>query len=132
MMRGLFALVVAVAIIASGLVNPSVAQTPETAVVEKLLKAMQAKDATAIRSAFAPNASQQYGEGKPKTDYAFRAWVESDVIAAEPVVDDASVSATGDGVVVTGTISNNRGYRAKANFLFTIEGGKIKHWQIRY
>jgi ketosteroid isomerase-like protein len=132
MMRGLFALMVAVAIIAVGLVNPSVAQTPETAAVEELLKAMQAKDAAAIRAAFAPNASQQYGEGKPKTDDAFRAWVETDLIAAEPVVDNAIVSATDEGVVVTGTISNNRGYRAKANFLFTIEAGKIKHWQIRY
>jgi ketosteroid isomerase-like protein len=132
MLRGLLASLVAVVIIALGRVNPSVARMPETAPVEKLLKAMQAKDGAIIRAVFAPNASEQYGEGTPKTGDAFSIWVESDLISAEPVVDDAIVSATEDGVVVTGTIRNNRGYRARANFLFVIEAGKIKHWQIRY
>jgi ketosteroid isomerase-like protein len=127
MLRGLFASVIAVVIISLGLVNPSVAQMPETAPVEKLLKAMQAKDAATIRAVFAPNVLKQYGEGTPKTGDAFSSWAESDLIAAEPVVDDAIVLATEDGVVVTGTTRNNRGYRARANFPFVIEAEKIKH-----
>jgi hypothetical protein len=39
---------------------------------------------------------------------------------------------TAEGVIVTGTIRNNRGYANNANFLFTVEDNKIRHWQIRY
>jgi hypothetical protein len=120
------------AALAFGLVKPVLAQMPSTAPVEALIKAMRAKDAATIRALFSANASQQYGSGTPKTGEAFRAWVESDLIAAEPVIDDAVVTATAEGVVVTGTIRNNRGYANKANFQFKAEGSKIRHWQIRY
>jgi hypothetical protein len=56
------------------------ADTPE-AVVQALLSAMDAKDADGIRSAFAPSASQAYGDGAPKSGEAFSRWLESDIVA---------------------------------------------------
>jgi hypothetical protein len=132
MSRKMIAIALGAAALAISLVNPVLAQLPSTAPVDALLNAMRAKDAGTIRTLFAADASQQYGNGTPKTGDAFRAWIESDLIAAEPVIDDAVVTATAEGVIVTGMIRNNGGYANKANFLFTVDGTKIRHWQIGY
>ncbi len=112
--------------------GPLRAQSSPRAIVETLLTAMSAKVAARIRKLFADTATQQYGVGALKSGEAFRAWIESDVIAAEARVDGASIVAAGDAVIVKGTIRNNRGYANAADFLFRVERGKIASWQIRY
>jgi hypothetical protein len=102
------------------------------ATIETLMNAMRAKDAATIRTLFDANGQQQYGNASPKTGKAFLAWIESDVIAAEAVVDDTVMSQAEGGIVVTGTIRNNNGYKNKANFLFKVDAGKINSWHIRY
>ncbi|MGL5363230.1 MAG: nuclear transport factor 2 family protein [Bosea sp. (in: a-proteobacteria)] len=108
------------------------AQDPRAA-VQKLLDAMTAKDAATIRALFAANAEQRYGNGAPKNGKAFKRWVESDVIRKEAKVEDAQLAVKGNEVTVTGQISNNVGYRSKADFLMKLDSaGKIVSWQIRY
>lgn len=65
--------------------GPLRAQSSPRAIVETLLTAMSAKVAARIRKLFADTATQQYGVGALKSGEAFRAWIESDVIAAEAV-----------------------------------------------
>jgi hypothetical protein len=100
--------------------------------VETLLKAMRSKDAVTIRLLVDTNGSMQYGNSAPKKGKDFVAWIESDVITTEAVVDNAIVTSRPEGIVVIGTIRNNRGYSNKANFLFSVKAGKITHWHIRY
>jgi len=105
--------------------------TPQEAVTE-LIQAMEAKDAERIRAVFAEEASQRYGDGQPKTGDRFRAWLQSDIIAAEGRVADPVVSADGSAVTVTGEYRNKNNYRSAANFLFEVAGGKITSWTMRY
>lgn len=102
------------------------------AVVRVLIDAMKNNDGTRIRALFAPNASQAYGDGKPKVGPAFLAWLESDIIERKGQVDQAQFAVNGNEVIVTGQFSNSRGYRAAANFRIVVEQGRIVSWQMRY
>lgn len=106
-------------------------QTPEST-VRALLAAMEANDPVRIRAAFAPAASQAYGNGPPKTGDAFSRWLQSDVIDRQGKVANPSLAVSGNEVVVTGQFSNNAGYRSAANFLFKVSDGRIVSWQMRY
>ena len=99
--------------------------------VKNLIEAMSAKDAEKIRSMFHENASQAYGDSPPKSGEKFFAWLESDIIEREGHVDNPEYIVNGNQVVVKGQYSS-RGYTNKANFLFSVEDGKIKSWQMRY
>lgn len=81
---------------------------------------------------FAPQASQAYGDGRPKSGPAFFSWLESDIIDRKGQVDDAQFKVNGSEVIVTGQFRNSRGYRAAANFRLVVEGGRIVSWQMRY
>lgn len=102
------------------------------AVVRSLIDAMRLGDGARIRALFAPQASQAYGNGQPKSGAAFFAWLESDIIARRGQVDDARFLVHGDEVIVTGQFHNNRGYRAAADFRFVVDKGRIVSWQVRY
>lgn len=104
--------------------------TPQT-VVQSLLDAMAKKDAPGIRSAFAKDASQAYGDGKPKSGEAFFRWLESDIIARQGRVEDPKLEVKGNTVVVTG-VYKSEGYTNRANFLFTVDDGLITSWRMRY
>lgn len=101
-------------------------------VVRALVDAMKANDAARIRALFAPNASQAYGDGRPKSGPAFFAWLDSDIIERKGQVDDAQFAVNGDEVIVTGQFRNSRGYRAAANFRIVVDNGRIVSWQMRY
>ena len=101
-------------------------------VVRSLVDAMKTNDAARIRTLFAPDASQAYGNGRPKSGAAFFAWLESDIIERKGQVDDAQFAVNGDEVIVTGQFSNSRGYRAAANFRLVVDNGRIVSWQMRY
>ncbi|WP_339709324.1 nuclear transport factor 2 family protein [uncultured Kriegella sp.] len=104
---------------------------PEQVVIQ-LIEAMSVNDAAKIRSLFHKDAKQAYGEsGSWKSGEAFFKWLQSDIIDRKGQVDTAKFSADGDKVVVTGQYSSV-GYTNKANFLFSVENGKIKSWQMRY
>jgi hypothetical protein len=47
-------------------------------------------------------------------------------------VENPSLVATGDEVVVTGQYRNNNGYSSAADFLFVVSDGLIVSWQMRY
>jgi len=102
------------------------------AMVRVLIDAMKNNDGVRIRALFAPNASQAYGDGKPKAGPAFFAWLESDIIERKGQVDQAQFAVNGNEVIVTGQFSNSRGYRAAANFRIVVEQGRIVSWQMRY
>jgi ketosteroid isomerase-like protein len=125
-----YTLIILPALVFTGLTLAQASDAKST--VETLLKAMRTKDAVTIRLLVDANGSMQYGNGLPKKGKDFVAWIESDVIAAEALVDNAVVTSRSDGIVVTGIIRNNRGYSNKANFLFSVKAGKITRWHIRY
>ena len=106
-------------------------QTPESA-VRALLAAMEANDAVRIRAAFAPAATQAYGNGAPKAGEAFSRWLQSDIIDRHGQVANAILAVTGNEVVVTGQYRNNSGYTSAADFLFKVSNGQIVSWQMRY
>lgn len=101
-------------------------------VVRSLIDAMRLGDGARIRALFAPQASQAYGNGQPKSGAAFVAWLESDIIARRGQVGGARYLVQGDEVIVTGQFHNSRGYRAAANFRFVVDQGRIVSWQVRY
>ena len=117
------------AVDASGL---AAASTAVDAPVRALIAAMQAEDAAAIRAQFAPTATQAYGEdGRMKTAAATARWLETDIISRQGKVADPEFTVNGNEVVVRGQYSA-RGYTSKANFLFTVDGGLITSWRMRY
>jgi hypothetical protein len=117
--------------------SPAFAQTSTApqrpdALVRGLLDAMRANDAARIRTAFAPTASQAYGDAAPKSGEAFWRWLQSDIIDRQGRVDEPRLTVTNDEVVVSGQYSNNAGYASPANFLFKVRDGQIVSWQMRY
>ncbi|MEE4376699.1 MAG: nuclear transport factor 2 family protein [Candidatus Competibacteraceae bacterium] len=109
-------------------------QAPSTeprAVVTALIDAMQANDAERIRSLFDANASQAYGDGPAKSGAAFFSWLDSDIINRQGRVENAQLAVDGNQVVVTGQY-RSRGYTSAANFLMTVENGRITSWRMRY
>ncbi len=110
--------------------NENSQNNPEN-VIKALIIAMSENDAEKIRSLFHENAQQAYGSGEWKSGKDFFSWLESDIIERKGQVDDPQYKVDGNEVVVKGQYSS-RGYTNKANFLFTVEGDKIKSWQMRY
>jgi ketosteroid isomerase-like protein len=100
-------------------------------VIKSLIDAMKTNDAEKIRSLFNANASQAYGDGAAKSGAAFFKWLDSDIIDRKGHVENAKYSVDGNAVVVTGQYSSV-GYTNKANFLFSVEDGKIMSWRMRY
>jgi ketosteroid isomerase-like protein len=127
----LMALIAALIFNAVNAETRAVPPTPEYIVTE-LMAAMQGNDGDRIRAVFADNAGQAYGSGRAKTGDAFRAWLESDIINARGRVENPQVSSDGNSVIVTGQYRNAANYRSAANFLFTVEDGRITNWQMRY
>ena len=117
-------------------VAPAAASAAEAtdagSVVRALVDAMKHNDGARIRAQFAPQASQAYGDGRPKSGPAFFAWLESDIIDRKGQVDEAQFKVNGSEVIVTGQFRNSRGYRAAANFRLVVENGRIISWQMRY
>lgn len=110
------------------------AQTLESepeAIVGELLDAMQTNDAERIRSLFDENVSQAYGDGPAKSGEAFFRWLDSDIIQRQGRVENAQLAVNGNEVVVTGQY-HSRGYTSEANFLLTVENGRIVSWRMRY
>lgn len=101
-------------------------------VVRSLVEAMNQNDGVRIRALFAPQASQAYGDGRPKSGPTFFAWLESDIIERKGQVDDAKFMENGSEVIITGQFRNSRGYRSAANFRLVVEQGRIVSWQMRY
>lgn len=58
-------------------------------VVRSLVGAMKMNDGARIRALFAPQATQAYGDGRPRSGPAFFAWLESDIIARKGQVEQA-------------------------------------------
>ncbi|PZD74362.1 hypothetical protein C1752_01484 [Acaryochloris thomasi RCC1774] len=101
------------------------------AVVSALVDAMQTNDAERIRSLFDANASQAYGDGAAKSGEAFFRWLDSDIIERQGRVENAQLAVNGNEVVVTGQY-RSIGYASEANFLLTVENGRIINWRMRY
>lgn len=113
--------------------SSSAAQPNDAAIVVRtLIDAMKLNDGSRIRALFAPDASQAYGDGKPKAGREFFAWLESDIIERKVQVDDAQFAVGGNEVIVTGQYRNSRGYRSAANFRLVVDNGRIVSWQMRY
>jgi hypothetical protein len=110
----------------------AVQATDAGSVVRALVDAMNRNDGAGIRALFAPQASQAYGDGRPRLGPAFFAWLESDIIDRKGQVDEAQFTESGNEVIVTGQFRNSRGYRAAANFRFVVVNGRIVDWQMRY
>jgi len=106
-------------------------QADPESVVRALLEAMQEKNAEQIRSLFAEDASQAYGSGRAKSGEAFFRWLQSDIIDREGRVENPTLEVDGNTVVVKGTY-RSRGYSSKADFLMTVEEGRITSWRMRY
>ena len=100
-------------------------------VVRELITAMDHNDAAAIRAVFDDEATQQYGDGSPKSGKEFFAWLDSDIIQRKGMVTDPKFVEEGSKVVVTGLYSSE-GYSNRADFLFAVKIGKIVSWQMRY
>ncbi len=100
-------------------------------VVRELIEAMQANDAERIRSLFDANASQAYGDGGAKSGEEFFRWLDSDIIERQGRVENAQLAVNGNEVVVTGQYQSI-GYTSPANFLLTVENGRITSWRMRY
>lgn len=111
--------------------GPAVAQSADVP-VRALIDAMAAGDAARIRAQFAPTWTQAYGaDGPMKTPSATARWLETDIIERNGKVTNPQFAVNGNQVVVLGDYSS-RGYTSKADFLFTIENGKITSWRMRY
>ena len=100
-------------------------------VIKSLIEAMSENNAAKIRSLFAENASQAYGDSPSKSGKDFFKWLESDIIERNGHVENVKYEVDGNSVIVTGQYSS-KGYTNKANFLFSVEDGKIMSWQMRY
>ena len=101
-------------------------------VVRALIDAMRLEDGARIRALFAPDASQAYGDAKPKSGSEFFAWLESDIIDRKGQVENPRFAVHGNEVIVTGQYLNGRGYRSAANFRIVVDNGRIVSWQMRY
>ena len=110
--------------------KPNHNSNPES-IIKLLINAMRENDATKIKSFFSENASQAYGDGPKKSGIEFFSWLQSDIIDRKGHVENANFAVKGNEVIVTGQY-NSVGYTNKANFLFVVEGGQIKSWQMRY
>lgn len=108
------------------------AENASKKIVTELIEAMDANDAERISGFFSDDASQAYGNGTPKSGDAFRRWLQSDIIGVKGRVADPVIKADGNSVVVTGEYRNANGYTSKADFLLTVEDGKIISWTMRY
>lgn len=107
------------------------ASSEPKAVVSALIEAMETNDGERIRSLFDDNASQAYGDGSPRSGEAFFRWLDSDIIDREGRVENAQLAVDGNEVFVTGQYQS-RGYTSAANFLLTVENGRIVSWRMRY
>jgi hypothetical protein len=107
-------------------------ETGSDSPVRALIEAMAAEDAEGIRRQFSPGATQAYGaEGDMKTPEETRRWLESDIIERSGKVADPEYTVTDNEVIVRGQYSS-RGYSSRADFLFTVQGGLITSWRMRY
>jgi len=101
--------------------------------VKKLMEAMQAEDAGLIRAQFSKTATQAYGaDGAMKTPEETRMWLESDIISRQGKVENPQYTVISENQVVVKGQYSSRGYSNKADFLFTVEGGLITGWRMRY
>ena len=97
-----------------------------------LIEAMAAEDAEQIRKQFSSKATQAYGaDGQMKSPEETKRWIESDIIERKGKVSDPDYTVNDNNVIVRGEYSS-RGYRNKADFLFTVEDGLITSWRMRY
>ena len=100
--------------------------------VRALIDAMAAGNAPGIRAQFSPQATQAYGaDGRMKSAAATARWLETDLIERDGKVTNPVYTVNGNEVVVRGQYSS-RGYSSQADFLFTVEGGLITSWRMRY
>lgn len=121
-----------VALTGRGFIKRSPIMERKIEIVKSLMEAMKKNDSDMIKQSFTVGASQAYGNGSPKTNDEFRNWLKSDIIDAKGKVLGAKYSIENQKVIVKGTYENSLGYKNAANFLFTVEDGKIASWVMRY
>lgn len=101
--------------------------------VKALIEAMEAENAKLIRAQFSETATQAYGaDGIMKTPEETKKWIESDIISRQGKVANPEFTVISPKEVVVKGQYSSLGYTNKANFLFTIENGKITSWRMRY
>lgn len=101
--------------------------------VRALIEAMEAENAELIRAQFSEKATQAYGaDGKMKTPEETKKWIESDIISRQGKVANPEFTVISKNEVVVKGQYSSHGYTNKANFLFTVENGKITSWRMRY
>jgi ketosteroid isomerase-like protein len=99
--------------------------------VSDLIEAMAQNDADRIAALFSDSAEQSYGERPPRSGDAFRAWLQSDIVAVNGRLEGAELTSEGQTVIATGRYRNDNGYESDANFLFVVEDQKIIRWIVR-
>lgn len=101
--------------------------------VKALIEAMEAENAELIRSQFSETATQAYGaDGIMKTAEETKKWLESDIISRQGKVANPEFTVISPKQVIVKGQYSSQGYTNKANFLFTVENGKITSWRMRY
>jgi hypothetical protein len=101
--------------------------------VRALIEAMEAENAELIRAQFSEKATQAYGaDGIMKTAEETKKWLESDIISRQGKVANPEFTVISKNEVVVKGQYSSHGYTNKANFLFTVENGKITSWRMRY
>jgi hypothetical protein len=101
--------------------------------VKALIEAMESENAELIRAQFSETATQTYGaDGIMKTPEETKKWIESDIISRQGKVSNPEYNVISENEVVVKGQYSSLGYTNKANFLFTVENGKITSWRMRY
>lgn len=98
-------------------------------VVIQFVEAVNQGDQETTFALFAPNACVGYNE---ICFDAFKlvSWWDSDIFSVEGQIEDVTLSTDGDEVTLSGFFSSS-GWRGNADYLFTVNDGRIVGWSLR-
>jgi hypothetical protein len=106
-----------------------VTQTPAD-VVNAFVEAVNKCDRAAARALFAQNGFAAYGmQGAPKRGADLDSWLQSDIFAVRGKIENITLATEGNRVTLRGRYTST-GWSGNANYLFTIEGGRITAWNL--
>ena len=106
-----------------------VAQTPAD-VVKAFVEAVNNGDRAAARALFAQNGFAAYGmQGAPKRGADLDGWLQSDIFGVKGKIENVTLTTEGNRVTLRGRYTST-GWSGNANYIFTIEGGRITAWNL--
>lgn len=106
-----------------------VSQTPAD-VVNAFVEAVNKGDRAAARALFAQNGFVAYGmQRAAKRGAELDGWLQSDIFGVKGRIENVTLKTEGNKVTLSGRYTST-GWSGTANYVFTIEGGRITAWNL--